>query len=65
LVIAMARLAIISFKVEPELVAKLNQLAVVRKTTRSALLRQAVKEFIEKHEKPHEDRFLRIYGERL
>ena len=65
MVIAMARLVVVSFKAEPELVAKLNQLAVARKTTRSALLRQAVKEFIEKYERPYEGKLIRIYGEKL
>ena len=65
LVIAVARLVVVSFKVEAELIQKLNQLAMTRKTTRSALLRQAVKEFIEKYERPYEGKLIRIHGEKL
>ena len=60
MVIAMARLVTISFKVEPELVAKLNKIAMIRKTTRSALIRRAIRELIEKYEKPVETTKVKI-----
>jgi predicted transcriptional regulator len=50
---------------EPEDVKKLEQLARVLRTNRSSLLRRAVKELIEKYEKPYEGSKLYIRGETL
>jgi predicted transcriptional regulator len=50
----------VCFKADPEEVRKLDQLAVVLKTNRSSLLRRAVKEFIEKYEKPVETQKVKI-----
>ena len=61
----MSRLVIVCFKADPEDVKKLEQLARVLKTNRSSLLRRAVKELIEKYEKPYEGTKLKIYGETL
>jgi len=44
----------ITFKADPEEVKKLDQLAVALKTNRSALIRRAIRELIEKYEKPVE-----------
>jgi predicted transcriptional regulator len=60
-----SRLVIVCFKADPEDVKKLEQLARVLKTNRSSLLRRAVKELIEKYEKPYEGTKLKIYGETL
>jgi predicted transcriptional regulator len=54
------RLKSITFKADPVEVKKLDQLAVTLKTNRSALIRRAIKELIEKYEKPVEGRGLRI-----
>jgi predicted transcriptional regulator len=48
------RLVVITVKMEPEEVRKLDQLAARLKTSRSSLIRRAVKEFLEKYEKPAE-----------
>ena len=61
----MSRLVIVCFKADPEDVKKLEQLARALKTNRSSLLRRAVKELIEKYEKPYEGTKLKIYGETL
>ena len=61
----MSRLVIVCFKMEPEEIRKLDQLAVTLRTNRSSLLRRAVKELIEKYEKPYEGTKLKIYGETL
>jgi predicted transcriptional regulator len=45
---------------EPEELRKLEQLARALNTNRSSLIRRAIKEFIEKYEKPVEARGLRI-----
>jgi len=60
-----SRLVIVCFKMEPEEIRKLDQLAVTLRTNRSSLLRRAVKELIEKYEKPYEGTKLKIYGETL
>jgi predicted transcriptional regulator len=49
-----SRLVIVCFKMEPEEVKKLDQLATVLKTNRSSLIRRAIREFIERQEKPVE-----------
>ena len=59
------RLVIVCFKADPEDVKKLEQLARALKTNRSSLLRRAVRELIDKYEKPHEGSKLKIYGEKL
>jgi predicted transcriptional regulator len=59
------RLVIVCFKADPEDVRKLEQLARALKTNRSALIRRAIREFIEKYEKTYEGSKLRIYGEPL
>jgi predicted transcriptional regulator len=48
------RLVAVTFKADPEDIRKLNQLAVTLKTNRSALIRRAIRELIEKYEKPVE-----------
>jgi len=60
-----SRLVIVCFKADPEDVKKLEQLARVLKTNRSSLLRRAVKELIEKYEKPYEGKLIKIQGEKL
>jgi predicted transcriptional regulator len=60
-----SRLVVITVKMEPEEVRKLDQLATVLKTNRSSLIRRAIKEFIDKYEKPYEGTKLKIYGETL
>jgi predicted transcriptional regulator len=44
------RLVIVCFKAEPELVEQLNRLAMAKKTTRSALIRQAIFMLLKEHE---------------
>jgi predicted transcriptional regulator len=44
-------LIVVCFKADPEEVRKLDQLAITLKTNRSALIRRAIKELIEKYEK--------------
>ena len=61
----MTRLTIVCFKADPEDVRKLEQLARALKTNRSSLLRRAVRELIDKYEKPHEGKLIRIHGEKL
>jgi len=61
----MSDLIIVCFKAEPELIKKLDRLARARDTQRSVLLRQAVREFIEKYEKPYEGKLIKIHGEKL
>ena len=61
----MSRLVIVCFKMEPEELRKLEQLAKALKTNRSSLIRRAVRELIEKYEKPYEGTKLKIYGETL
>ena len=56
----MSRLVIVCFKMEPEEIRKLDQLAVTLRTNRSSLIRRAIKELIDKYEKPVEARGLRI-----
>ena len=56
----MSRLVIVCFKMEPELVARLEQLARAHNTNRSSLIRRAIKEFIERHEKPFETQRVKI-----
>jgi len=60
-----SRLVIVCFKMEPEELRKLEQLAKALKTNRSSLIRRAVRELIEKYEKPYEGTKLKIYGETL
>jgi predicted transcriptional regulator len=55
-----SRLVIVCFKMEPELVAKLDQLAVTLRTNRSSLIRRAIRELIEKYEKPVETQKVKI-----
>ena len=55
----------ITFKADPEEVKKLDQLAVALKTNRSALIRRAIKELMEKYEKPYEGKLIKIHGEKL
>jgi len=55
-----SRLVIVCFKMEPEELRKLDQLAVALRTNRSSLIRRAIRELIEKYEKPAEARGLRI-----
>jgi metal-responsive CopG/Arc/MetJ family transcriptional regulator len=55
-----SRLVIVCFKIEQENVKKLDQLAVTLGTNRSSLIRRAIRELIEKYEKPAEARGLRI-----
>jgi metal-responsive CopG/Arc/MetJ family transcriptional regulator len=50
---------------EPEELKKLDRLARALKTNRSSLVRRAVKELIEKYEKPYEGTKLYIRGEIL
>jgi predicted transcriptional regulator len=59
------RLVIVCFKADPEEIRKLDQLARVLKTNRSSLLRRAIRELIEKYEKPYEGSKLYIRGETL
>ena len=61
----MSRLVIVCFKMEPEELRKLEQLAKALKTNRSSLIRRAVRELIEKYEKPYEGSKLYIRGETL
>ena len=56
----MSRLVIVCVKMEPEEIRKLDQLAVTLRTNRSSLIRRAIKELIDKYEKPAEARGLRI-----
>jgi predicted transcriptional regulator len=49
-----SRLVIVCFKAEPEEVKKLDQLAMAMGTNRSSLIRRAIREFIERQEKPVE-----------
>jgi len=49
-----SRLVIVCFKADPEDVKKLNQLARALNTNRSSLIRRAIRELIEKYEKPVE-----------
>jgi predicted transcriptional regulator len=51
---------VVCFKAEPEEVRKLDQLAVTLKTNRSALIRRAIRELIEKYEKPVETQRVKI-----
>ena len=59
------RLVIVCFKMEPEEVKKLDQLAVTLETNRSALIRRAIKELMEKYEKPYEGKLIKIHGGKL
>jgi hypothetical protein len=59
------RLVVVCFKADPEDVRKLNQLAVSLKTNRSNLIRRAIKELIEKYEKPYEGKLIKIHGGKL
>jgi metal-responsive CopG/Arc/MetJ family transcriptional regulator len=45
---------------EPEDVKKLEQLAVTLRTNRSSLIRRAIRELIEKYEKPVETQRVKI-----
>jgi predicted transcriptional regulator len=64
-VIVVSRLVIVCFKADPEEVKKLDQLAVTLRTNRSSLIRRAIKELIDKYEKPYEGSKLYIRGETL
>jgi predicted transcriptional regulator len=56
----MSRLVIVTVKMEPEEVRKLDQLARALKTNRSSLIRRAIRELIEKYEKPVETTKVKI-----
>jgi predicted transcriptional regulator len=58
------RLTIVCFKADPQEVKKLDRLASILKANRSALIRRAIRELIEKYEKPYEGK-IKIYGEKL
>jgi predicted transcriptional regulator len=45
---------------EPEDVKKLDQIAMALRTNRSSLIRRAIKEFIDKYEKPVETQRVKI-----
>jgi metal-responsive CopG/Arc/MetJ family transcriptional regulator len=55
-----SRLVIVCFKIEQENVKKLDQLAVTLGTNRSSLIRRAIRELIEKYEKPVETQRVKI-----
>jgi predicted transcriptional regulator len=56
----MSKLVIVCFKMEPDEVKRLDQLATRLKTNRSSLIRRAIREFIERQEKPFESERVRI-----
>jgi predicted transcriptional regulator len=56
----MSRLVIVTVKMEPEELKKLDQLARALKTNRSSIIRRAIKEFIDKYEKPVETQKVKI-----
>lgn len=43
------RLVVVSFKIEPSLLVKLNELTIKTRRTRSEIIREAIMMYIEKH----------------